>query len=76
MAPGTTFQPVLSDPNIKQSANVERVVFVSGKIYYDLVKEREKRGLDDKIAFIRIEVSQIVLLQNLPPPHVNTMIRK
>jgi probable 2-oxoglutarate dehydrogenase E1 component DHKTD1 len=74
MAPGTTFQPVLSDPNIKQSANVERVVFVSGKIYYDLVKEREKRGLDDKIAFIRIEVRvKIVRLQNSPS---NIMIRK
>lgn len=36
--------------------SVEKVVFVSGKLYYDLVKERENRGLSDKIALCRIEV--------------------
>jgi probable 2-oxoglutarate dehydrogenase E1 component DHKTD1 len=52
MGPGTTFQPVLADP---PSPNVEKVVFLSGKIYYDLAKERQARGLDDKIAFVRLE---------------------
>ncbi|KAJ3325518.1 mitochondrial glycerol-3-phosphate dehydrogenase [Blyttiomyces sp. JEL0837] len=52
MAPGTTFQPVLADP---ASATVERVVFLSGKIYYDLVKERSSRQLEGKVAFVRVE---------------------
>lgn len=30
-------------------------MLISGKIYYELVKERQARGLDDKIAFVRIE---------------------
>jgi len=43
------------DPNIvKNAANVKRVVFCTGKIYYELVDEREKRHLDN-IAIVRIE---------------------
>ncbi|KAI9594143.1 thiamine diphosphate-binding protein [Syncephalis fuscata] len=35
--------------------HVKRVAFVSGKIYYDLIKERTARGLEDVVAFIRVE---------------------
>ena len=50
---GTRFRPVLSDPlNNKQAASV---VMLSGKIYYELIKERQVRDLNDKVAFIRIE---------------------
>jgi probable 2-oxoglutarate dehydrogenase E1 component DHKTD1 len=45
---------VICDPNANE-ATVKRVVLLSGKIYYDLVKERQARGLDDSVAFIRIE---------------------
>lgn len=55
MAPGTTFQPVLRDPSIQDASKVEKVVFLSGKFYYDLVKERENRGFNDKVALIRVE---------------------
>ncbi|KAI7906069.1 uncharacterized protein BX663DRAFT_428541 [Cokeromyces recurvatus] len=55
MAPGTHFQPILSDPIIRDPSKIKKVVFLSGKFYYDLVKEREKRGLDDTIALIRVE---------------------
>jgi probable 2-oxoglutarate dehydrogenase E1 component DHKTD1 len=34
------------------------VVFVSGKLYYDLQKEKTDRGLNDRVALIRIEVSE------------------
>ena len=51
---GTRFQPVLADP-IADSSKVKRVVLLSGKIYYDLIKERQARGLDDDVAFVRIE---------------------
>ena len=51
---GTRFQPVLPDP-VGNFATAERVVFLSGKLYYDLVKEREAHGLDGRIAIIRLE---------------------
>ncbi|MDX6354412.1 MAG: multifunctional 2-oxoglutarate metabolism enzyme, partial [Streptomyces sp.] len=47
------FQPVIGDPSVEPEA-VRKVVFCSGKVYYDLVAERERRGVGD-IAFIRIE---------------------
>ncbi|KAJ3399143.1 hypothetical protein HDU80_008229 [Chytriomyces hyalinus] len=52
MGPGTSFQPVLSDA---PSDSAKRVVFLSGKLYYDLVKEREAKGLVDSVAFVRLE---------------------
>lgn len=55
MTKGTTFEPVLMDPHIKNYDSVERVVFLTGKMYYELVKQRIARGLDDKIAFVRLE---------------------
>lgn len=54
MAPGTTWLPVLGDP-ISDPSTVKRVCFVSGKLYYDLVKERDSRKLNGSIAFIRVE---------------------
>lgn len=51
---GTSFQPVLADP-IAKAETAERVVLMSGKIYYDLIKERESLGLVDRVAFVRIE---------------------
>jgi len=51
---GTQFQPVLDDP-IADASKVKRVVLLSGKIYYDLIKERQALGLNDEIAFVRIE---------------------
>jgi probable 2-oxoglutarate dehydrogenase E1 component DHKTD1 len=45
---------VLADP-ISDPSTVKRVVLISGKIYYDLIKERQARGLDDAVAFVRIE---------------------
>lgn len=55
MAPGTQFQPVLQDPSIEDNSKVEKVVFVSGKFYYDLVKEREARGYNERVALVRVE---------------------
>lgn len=52
--PGTRFKPVLDDP-IASPKVVERVIFLTGKIYYDLVKQRESLGLNDPVALIRIE---------------------
>ena len=53
MESGTRFRPVLPDPlNNKQAISV---VMLSGKIYYELIKERQARDMNDKVAFIRIE---------------------
>ncbi|KAG6864116.1 hypothetical protein C0991_012381, partial [Blastosporella zonata] len=54
LSEGSRFQPVLDDP-IVDASQVKRVVLLSGKIYYELIKERETRGLTDAVAFIRLE---------------------
>ncbi|KAG8748562.1 putative 2-oxoglutarate dehydrogenase E1 component DHKTD1, mitochondrial [Ceratobasidium sp. 414] len=52
---GTEFMPVLADPSVAPGARKDRVLLVSGKIYYDLVRERKTRGLDGSVAIVRIE---------------------
>ncbi|MFF1377195.1 multifunctional oxoglutarate decarboxylase/oxoglutarate dehydrogenase thiamine pyrophosphate-binding subunit/dihydrolipoyllysine-residue succinyltransferase subunit [Streptomyces sp. NPDC058308] len=47
------FRPVIGDDSVEASA-VRKVVFCSGKLYYDLEAERQKRGATDT-AIIRIE---------------------
>jgi len=63
MGPGTTFHRLLwddaqslPDEKIKlvPDEKIRRVVLSSGKVYYDLYEEREKRGADD-IYLLRIE---------------------
>jgi 2-oxoglutarate dehydrogenase E1 component len=47
---------VIKDGPIKlqKDAKIRRVVMCSGKVYYDLLEEREKRGIDD-IYLLRVE---------------------
>jgi 2-oxoglutarate dehydrogenase E1 component len=47
------FAPVLDDP-AAAPASVRRVVFVSGKLYYDLLAAREKTGAPG-VALVRLE---------------------
>ncbi|KAG9310005.1 thiamine diphosphate-binding protein [Chiua virens] len=54
MLPGTQFHPVLPDA-YAPTENIERVVLVSGKFYYELAKERAARGMEERVALIRIE---------------------
>jgi 2-oxoglutarate dehydrogenase E1 component len=55
MGPGTSFKRVLPETNqLVPDRQVRRVVLCSGKVYYDLREEREKRGLDD-VAIVRLE---------------------
>ena len=63
MGPDTSFHrllwddaQMLPDEKIKLVADdkIRRVVLCSGKVYYDLYEEREKRGIDD-IYLLRIE---------------------
>ena len=63
MGPGSSFHRVLWDDAESQpgstvklvsDAKIKRVVLCSGKVYYDLLDEREKRGVDD-IYLLRVE---------------------
>src|SRR5690606_17490270 len=48
------FEPVIDDARITDKQAVKRVVFVSGKFYYDLVAELEKNP-NPEIAVVRLE---------------------
>ncbi|KAK6041159.1 Transketolase, pyridine binding domain protein [Cooperia oncophora] len=52
--PGTTFQRVIPDNNAEHGA-VKRLVFCTGKVYYDLVMARKHVGKEDSVAICRIE---------------------
>ncbi|WP_135506626.1 2-oxoglutarate dehydrogenase E1 component [Roseovarius aestuariivivens] len=59
---GSSFHRVLwddaqqgnSDLKLKSDDKIKRVVMCSGKVYYDLLEERDKRGLDD-VYLLRLE---------------------
>ncbi|MFF9752658.1 multifunctional oxoglutarate decarboxylase/oxoglutarate dehydrogenase thiamine pyrophosphate-binding subunit/dihydrolipoyllysine-residue succinyltransferase subunit [Streptomyces sp. NPDC014344] len=63
------FRPVIGDDTV-DPAGVKKVVFCAGKVYYDLVAERKKRGADDT-AIIRIE-----RLYPLPGAELQAEIKK
>ncbi|HYX19232.1 MAG TPA: multifunctional oxoglutarate decarboxylase/oxoglutarate dehydrogenase thiamine pyrophosphate-binding subunit/dihydrolipoyllysine-residue succinyltransferase subunit [Thermoanaerobaculia bacterium] len=48
------FRAVLDDPEVSDRGAVERVLFCSGKVYYDLRAERERRG-DRRVGVVRVE---------------------
>ncbi len=48
------FQPMLADSAVLEKQKVERVILCTGKIYYELEKERAKRGVTN-IALLRVE---------------------
>ncbi len=55
MATGTSFHRVLDDiGTVAADDKIKRVVLCSGKVYYDLHEEREKRGLKD-VYIMRVE---------------------
>ncbi|XP_027055240.1 2-oxoglutarate dehydrogenase, mitochondrial-like [Pocillopora damicornis] len=57
MAEGTSFRRVIpeSGPASKNPEKVRKLLLCTGKVYYDLAKERSKRGLDEDIAISRVE---------------------
>ncbi len=63
LAEGSTFHRVLQDDaqwgrnttiKLKSDDKIRKVVICSGKVYYDLLDEREKRGVDD-VYILRLE---------------------
>jgi len=51
---GSAFQPVIDDPERTHLIDVRRLLFCSGKVFYDLQAERAKRKSTDT-AIIRVE---------------------
>ncbi|WP_370634459.1 multifunctional oxoglutarate decarboxylase/oxoglutarate dehydrogenase thiamine pyrophosphate-binding subunit/dihydrolipoyllysine-residue succinyltransferase subunit [Actinotalea sp. Marseille-Q4924] len=49
-----TFRTVIPDAHLGADRPVDRVVLSAGKVYYDLLAERVKRG-DDRTALVRLE---------------------
>lgn len=63
LAEGTSFHRILWDDaqsnldektKLKPDGKIRRVVMCTGKVYYDLFEEREKRGIDD-VYLLRVE---------------------
>jgi len=62
MAEGSSFHRVLWDDagtplttiKLKPDADIRRVILCSGKVYYDLLEDREERGIDD-VYLMRLE---------------------
>ncbi len=50
-----TFQPVLSEVIEQDPAQVSRILLCSGKVYYDLLAERERLNRQADIAILRLE---------------------
>jgi multifunctional 2-oxoglutarate metabolism enzyme len=61
------FKPVIDDASVTK-ANVKRVVFSSGKVYYNILTERETRNITD-IALVRVE-----RLYPLPAPEIAALL--
>jgi len=49
------FYEILDDPSITDPNAVSRIIFCSGKVYYDLVRGRAEAGRSGDVSIIRIE---------------------
>ncbi|MEI7668586.1 MAG: 2-oxoglutarate dehydrogenase E1 component [Pseudomonadota bacterium] len=55
METGTSFKRVIPETyKLVDDKDIKRIVITSGKVYYDLVEEREKRAIND-VAIVRVE---------------------
>ncbi|XP_032161398.1 2-oxoglutarate dehydrogenase, mitochondrial isoform X2 [Mustela erminea] len=57
MLSGTHFQRVIPEDGLaaQNPENVKRLLFCTGKVYYDLTRERKARGMAEQVAITRIE---------------------
>jgi 2-oxoglutarate dehydrogenase E1 component len=65
-----SFANIISEVEDLQAAQVRRVVFCSGKVYYDLLKARRKENIRD-VALVRIEQ-----LYPFPADEYESVLRK
>jgi 2-oxoglutarate dehydrogenase E1 component len=64
------FQELIDDPTAGIS-KITKIAFCSGKIYYDLLEEKQKLGNKEHIAIVRLEQ-----LYPLPKVQINKLIKK
>ncbi|XP_041447635.1 2-oxoglutarate dehydrogenase, mitochondrial isoform X5 [Drosophila obscura] len=57
MSEGSEFQRIIPDngPAGQNPASVKKVVFCSGRVYYDLTKTRAEKQLESDVAILRVE---------------------
>ncbi|XP_036338441.1 2-oxoglutarate dehydrogenase-like, mitochondrial isoform X1 [Rhagoletis pomonella] len=57
MAEGSEFRRVIPDegPAAENADNVKKVLFCTGRVFYDLLKAREDKKLEKEIAIVRVE---------------------
>lgn len=65
-----SFQMLIDDAAAKAS-KVKKVVFVTGKFYYDLLSKREELGREEEVALVRIEQ-----LFPLPKTDIRKVLKK
>jgi 2-oxoglutarate dehydrogenase E1 component len=70
--PGTRFQEILDDPTVSARGNkkVKRLLFCTGKVYFDLAQHKEKNQRDD-VAIVRLEQ-----LFPLPTAQVKAILKR
>lgn len=69
--PGTHFLRIIPDdgPAAQSPERVKRVLFCTGKVYYDLMRERKARQMEADVAITRVEqVSGVSPVPGLPQP--------
>lgn len=49
------FREIIDDPDISNKKEVDTIAFCSGKVYYDILEQKEKQGIGDNIALVRLE---------------------
>ncbi|XP_067124853.1 2-oxoglutarate dehydrogenase complex component E1 isoform X2 [Centruroides vittatus] len=56
MNEGTVFKRLIPDTNAEANrSNVKRLLFCTGRVFYDILKHRQTLGLDSEVAIARIE---------------------
>lgn len=66
MIEGTEFQRIIPDAG-RASQNpdgVKKLIFCSGKVYFDIKKAIKEKNLDDQIAITRVEQVSNVIIKN------------
>jgi len=66
-----SFQEVIDDPENKDVKNVDKVMFMSGKMYYEILAEQENYTNLDNVALVRIEQ-----MSPLPVEQINEVLKK
>merc|ERR1719394_1026051 len=57
MTPGSSFQRLIPDTGVasEDPAAAKKLIFCTGKVYYDIAKARKEAGLEKEIAIARVE---------------------